>query len=101
MLNNVLLLIILVYCFGCTKISSIFASSNNDTKIQLKMKVETRINVRGSIKALRIGDFIEIPRTPAYPPSYVRNAASLVAMDSGRKYSVSAKEDVIIVTRLK
>lgn len=79
----------------------IFASSNNDTKIQLKMETETRINVRGSIKALSVGDFVKIPRKPEYQPSYIRNAASLVAMDTGRKFSVSVKEDVIIVTRLR
>lgn len=65
------------------------------------MKIETRINVRGSISALATGDFLEIPRQPEYKPSYVRNAASLVAIDTGRKFSVSVKDDVIIVTRIK
>lgn len=65
------------------------------------METQTRINVRGSIKALAIGDFIKIPRTPEYKQSLIRSAASNVAMDTGKKFSVSVKEDVIIVTRLK
>lgn len=65
------------------------------------METQTRINVRGSIKALAIGDFIEIPRTPEYLPSNIRSAASVVAADTGKKFSVSMKEHVIIVTRLK
>ena len=101
MLNNVLLLIILVYRFDYTKINSIFASSNNDTNIRQNMKVETKINVRGSINALEIGNSIEIPRRPEYKPSYIRNAASLVTMDTGKKFSVSVKENVIVVTRFK
>lgn len=58
-----------------------------------------QINVRGGINALEVGDSLTIPRIEK-KISYVRNAASVVAGDTGKKFSVSAKTDMIVVTRI-
>ncbi len=58
-----------------------------------------RINVRGEIGSLEVGKSFIVPRGER-KVSYVRNAASTVAGDTGKKFSVSAKTDVITVTRI-
>lgn len=60
--------------------------------------METKVNVRGGITALEVNGVFCIPKKEG-KPSYVRNAASTVASDTGRKFSVSVREDTIVVTR--
>lgn len=62
------------------------------------MGTDEKINVRGSINALGLKKSLELPRC-CYVPSYVRNAASTVKADTGKTFSVSVKEDTIVVTR--
>lgn len=59
---------------------------------------EERINVRGNINSLKVGKSFKLPKNER-KPSYVRNAASTVASDTGKKFSVSVKDDTIVVTR--
>ena len=58
-----------------------------------------RINVRGSIDSLEINEVFAIPKKER-KASNVRNTASVVAGDTGKKFSVSAKTDMIVVTRI-
>ncbi|WP_289291400.1 hypothetical protein [Bacteroides sp. 41_26] len=58
-----------------------------------------RINVRGSIDSLEINEVFTIPKKERRA-SNVRNTAYTVACDTGKKFSVSAKTDTIVVTRI-
>ena len=51
-------------------------------------KVLTRVNLRGTMRAMEVGDTFRVDAAVAQS-SVVRNAASLVGLDYGRKYSVS------------
>ena len=51
-------------------------------------KVLTRVNLRGTMRAMEVGDTFQVDAAVAQS-SVVRNAASLVGLDYGRKYSVS------------
>lgn len=74
------------------------------TTIQIYKKLnnmrmnDERINVRGSINSLRVKGKLELPKA-GLKPSYVRNAASSVASDTGKKFSVSVVGETIVVTR--
>lgn len=57
-----------------------------------------KINVRGSINSLKKNGKLELPKSD-HKPSYVRNAASTVAADTGKSFSVSVGEKTITVTR--
>lgn len=51
-------------------------------------KVLTRVNLRGTMRAMEVGESFQVSASVAQS-SVVRNAASLVGLDYGRKYSVS------------
>lgn len=57
-----------------------------------------KTNVRGGIDALEIGGKFTLPKGER-KVSYVRNAASTIAGDTGKKFSVSAVDNMIVVTR--
>ena len=57
-----------------------------------------RINVRGAINSLEVRGKLEFPKA-GLKPSYVRNAASSIAGDTGKKFSVSVADDEIVVVR--
>ena len=59
---------------------------------------EEKANVRGTINALPIHGRAELPKGK-HKPSYVRNAASTLAADTGKKFSVAVSDEVITVTR--
>ncbi|MDL2230338.1 hypothetical protein LJB87_00935 [Alistipes sp. OttesenSCG-928-L06] len=64
------------------------------------METNTRINVRGSIKALEVnGEPLRLPR-PKYIPSIVRNTASSVKADTGRTFRVETTDEQITVVRI-
>lgn len=64
-----------------------------------------KINVRGAINALEVGgEPLELPNAVSvggdgYKPSSVRNTASSITSDTGRKFTVSVTDEVITVTR--
>lgn len=55
-------------------------------------------NVSGAIRALEVGGQAVISKKDRLV-SYVRHAASVISGDTGKKFSVNVKEDVIVVTR--
>ena len=57
-----------------------------------------RINVRGAINSLKIRGKLELSKAD-HKPSYVRNAASSIAGDTSKKFSVSVKGENILVVR--
>lgn len=63
------------------------------------METTEKINVRGAIAALEVGaEPLELPRGE-YIPSSVRNTASSITGDTGRKFTVSVTDELITVTR--
>lgn len=70
------------------------------------METTEKINVRGAISALGVGgQMLELPNAVSvgedggYKPSSVRNTASSVSSDTGRKFTVSVTDEIITVTR--
>lgn len=57
-------------------------------------------NVRGRINSLDAGASIRVPRSLNYKPSYVRTVSSVLAADTGKKFSVNVTDRVITVTRI-
>ncbi|GAB6122325.1 hypothetical protein [Dysgonomonas termitidis] len=62
------------------------------------METIEKINVRGSIKALKVGEEIVLPR-PDYKPSSIRSNANIVVSDMGWKISVLVSEEFITIKR--
>lgn len=60
-----------------------------------------RINVRGTIKKLKVGDKPLVLPRPDYVASMVRNTASSVRADTGRIFKVEVTSDKITVIRIK
>lgn len=67
----------------------------NATKLEKKS-----FNVRGRINSLDAGTSIRVPRSLNYKPSYVRTVSSVLAADTGKKFSVKVTDRVITVTRI-
>lgn len=57
-------------------------------------------NVRGRINSLDAGTSIRVPRSLGYKPSYVRTTSSILAADTGKRFSVKVTDKVITVTRI-
>lgn len=68
--------------------------------------MEIRINLRGTMNSLNIGESMEVERKPLNPhgfaPDYVRSLATKVGDNEGKSFTVSAKkgERTITVTRI-
>ena len=68
--------------------------------------MEVRINLRGTIASMEIGESLEVERKPynenGFAPDYVRSLATKVGDNEGKYFSVSARkgERKIIVTRI-
>jgi hypothetical protein len=63
------------------------------------MEVKSKINIRGTIRKMRINEVLEFPR-PEYRASSVRSTAALVKEDYGMAYSISVNQEKIVVTRI-
>ncbi|MDR1112220.1 MAG: hypothetical protein LBL18_00440 [Bacteroidales bacterium] len=60
-----------------------------------------KTNVRGEIKALEKGSVLTLPRkNKAYRLSVVRSTASSVKSDTGKRFTVSADDKTITITRV-
>ena len=63
------------------------------------LKMEKKINIRGAIRMLKPGEFLEVTREQA-KPSYLRSACSALTSDYRYSYSVNTLENgKIRVTR--
>lgn len=68
--------------------------------------MEVRINLRGTMASLKVGERLEVERKPFNPngfaPDYVRSIATKVGDNEGKFFSVSARkgERKITVTRI-
>lgn len=62
-----------------------------------------KINVRGTIRSLEVGDCVTIQDylKEEVVPSYVRSVTTQIKTDTGRDFTVSAVNGDITVTRLK
>jgi hypothetical protein len=58
-----------------------------------------RINIQGSMKALVVGEVVVFPRGICRPSS-IRNAASIIREDYGKRFNVNVRDDSITVTRI-
>lgn len=70
------------------------------------METTEKINVRGAISALEIGgeplellNAVSVGEENGYKPSSIRNTASSITSDTGRKFTVSVTDELITVTR--
>jgi hypothetical protein len=62
--------------------------------------METKINVRGEINSLKIGgEALELPKD-RYMLSSVRASASSVTGDTGKRFTITYNQNVIIVKRI-
>ena len=68
--------------------------------------MEIRINLRGTMNSLSIGESMEVERKPynenGFAPDYVRSLATKVGDNEGKYFSVSARkgEPKITITRI-
>lgn len=68
--------------------------------------MEIKINLRGTMNSLDIGESMDVERKPFTPngfaPDYVRSLASKVGDNEGKSFTVSARkgERTITVTRI-
>ena len=68
--------------------------------------MEVRINLRGTMASLKIGESLEVERKPynenGFTPDYVRSLATKVGDNEGKYFSVSARkgEHKITITRI-
>ncbi len=68
--------------------------------------MEIRINLRGTMNSLGIGESMEVERKPynenGFAPDYVRSLATKVGDNEGKYFSVSARkgEQKITITRI-
>lgn len=70
------------------------------------METVKKLNVRGAIRSLHVGSKpIELPSVASagikngYKPSSIRNTASSIASDTGRRFTVSVDEKTITISR--
>jgi hypothetical protein len=64
-----------------------------------KRNMETKINVRGTMRKMNGGDVLEIPRK-GYRVSSIRSTATLLQVDYGQAYSITVSPEKITVTRV-
>lgn len=62
------------------------------------MSEKTKVNVRGSMAAMAVGDKLELERE-MYNQRSIRNTATDLAAVSGKRYTVRTTEETITVTR--
>lgn len=68
--------------------------------------MEIRINLRGTMNSLSIGESMDVERKPynknGFAPDYVRSLATKLGDNEGKSFTVSAKkgERTITVTRI-
>ena len=68
-------------------------------RYKIYLKMEKKINIRGAIRMLKQGEFLEFTREQA-KPSYLRSACSALTQDYRYSYSVNTLENgKIRVTR--
>lgn len=64
------------------------------------METIKKSSIRGAIKSLAaVGDVFVFPRNDDYKPSTVRNTASSVRCDTGRRFRVEVGKECITVIR--
>lgn len=74
--------------------------TNTTTSIFIKMESTEKINIRGAIKALdKVDDKAIFPRNDDYKPTTIRNTATSVRSDTGRRFKVEVSEKEITVIR--
>jgi hypothetical protein len=61
--------------------------------------MEAKINIRGTMRQMRTGEVLEIPRE-GYRPLSVRSTATLLRENYGLRYSISVNPEKILVTRI-
>lgn len=64
------------------------------------METIEKINVRGTINALLVGEKPLILPRAHYVPSVIRNTAGSVTTDTGKRFTVSVGKNTITITRL-
>lgn len=65
------------------------------------METTEKINIRGAIKTIeKVGDKFVFPRNEDYKPTTVRNTASSIKSDTGRRFQVEVCERTITVIRI-
>ena len=64
-----------------------------------KMEEKAKVNVRGSMAAMAVGDTQELDRD-SYNPRTVRNTATDLAAAVRKRYTVSVSDDAITVRRV-
>ena len=60
--------------------------------------MKPRINMRGKINALEVGQTITLPKGPC-KPSTVRHTTAVLKGDTGKTFSVSATDDKEIIVK--
>lgn len=63
------------------------------------METVEKINVRGAINSLEVGNTLPLQRG-TYIPSSVRNTAAALKIDTGKRFSVLVDNNTITVKRL-
>lgn len=64
------------------------------------MEIEEKINIRGEINALNVGEKLTLPKN-GYAPSTVRSTTSSIKSDTEKSFSVSVGIDTIVIIRKK